>query len=377
MGCKIFQYRDLPIKHSMLCRFIESQGWRVAHTLRSGALVYTRGESEKELLIPTDASYSDYKKMLYAALDDIATTYDVRVDILLGKIAFPDSDSFKFSLKSSFTKYGVVPFDSFVDYATSLKTWILSGAAFVLNPANFHKKISYKCTEEWFGRCRVGQSEFGSYVMNVVFPLEPEKADDQHQLLTVNREMPFTRKITSVLYRSACLVQRAIDEDDLSQITGAGGRGQYAISANMCSAIVDMYDATRGADISLQPEWSAELPIDDSDMPSILTFRREHRHAIEDVAKELTPQLGTTREDLSGFVKKLSRGVGENEGVVTILSGSGQNNYTLRLENQEYLKAIDAHQNEIPVFVSGTIVRRGNNLSIDPVERFEIMRAPE
>lgn len=360
-------YNQYKIKPTLLAAYLERNGWTLVHSIGRKALIFLNESRDSEIIVPLDNKTSDYAQLLSEALANISQTLKEPIGVITNKISFPYADYMRAKIISTKSKYGIIPLNNIVPYFDSLRKWLLAGAAFSINPRRYHTKISTKDTEKWINRCRIGQTEPGSYCVNIIFPLEDIR--DHGQCVLIPQKAPLTRRITNTLMQSASEVIRAIEDDDISDIKQC--HEKCIISANLCKSIVEMQNNIENGDISLSTEWHPSVSNITDNIPNNVVFHSMHKSAFEEISKELTPETPEERQKFSGFVTRLHREEEDSPGEVTILYASGKKRKQLiaTLNTEQYTQAIDAHKNNLPVFVSGLLTRHGKLLRInDPTD---------
>ena len=88
--------------------------------------------------------------------------------------------------------------------------------------------------EQFLQRCRLGQTERGSYVFTVACPMDavPDKA-------TLLDMRPFTRQVTSLLMRSLDRLTSCVTDADREAILQDAER-EPSLSANLCEGVLDL-----------------------------------------------------------------------------------------------------------------------------------------
>jgi len=366
----IYHY-NINIPHRFIINFLEINGWACINKLDDGSLIYYSNEFNAEIIVPTDTTYSDFSDVIFGIIIKLANFYNIRPDIQVSNIIYRRSDRFKFNISGANSKFGTIPFTSILSYTESLRKWLLSGAAFAINPRKHHKKLVIKETEEWLSRCRMGQTEFGSYILNIIFPIEPQKKTDDGQFMLTD-DIPLTRKITNTLIHSASVVKEAIDEDDIERITSDSS--SIMTSSNLCSALIEMQDSSKSSNIKILVDWDRSVQQNIKNIPRLIEFSQSYRSVLEDIVKELTPLTPLRTERYSGFVVKLSKDQGSDFGTISLqaMVNKKRRNICVQLESDDYTKAIDAHKKFIPVFISGVLEDVNGRLHLNSVTDFSI-----
>src|SRR5262249_37714812 len=158
------------------------------------------------------------------------------------------ADILRFREMSPDAEAGNLPFDHAVQLINATRRLLLSVAHSVLVPQPYHPRLSRTEAEEFVSRCRLGQTERGSFVLNVACPLESQLS------LPGLASEPFTRRVTNLLMRSLAALARAADTaraDDLLDQTRNPG-----ISANLCESLLMLRPSGNRASLTVSAAWS-------------------------------------------------------------------------------------------------------------------------
>jgi hypothetical protein len=230
--------------------------------------------------------------------------------------------------------------------------------------------LSRSEAEEFVNRCRLGQTERGSFVLNVACPLELQLA------LPGLAAEPFARRVTNLLMQSLDALARAADTaraDDLLDQTRNPG-----ISANLCESLLLLRPGGDRATLTVSATWSRAL------LPE---SREPARHVqlpqvVFEVAEAIAPRLRTAP------VPRPARFLG----FVDVLSGqpsrddprpSGEVDFTLFddeqgeirargiLDADDYATAAAAHLASDVVAFKATLRRLPRMSRVDSITDFE------
>jgi hypothetical protein len=263
-------------------------------------------------------------------------------------LLLPPADVLRFREVSPDADRGTLPFDHAVRLIDGIQRLLRSVAHSVLVPQPYHPRLSRSEAEEFVNRCRLGQTERGSFVLNVACPLELPVA------LPGMEPEPFARRVTNLLMQSLEALARAMDTgqaEDLLDTTRNPG-----ISANLCESLLLLRPAGDEATLTVSAVWSRAF---------LLKSEKAIRHVqlaqgVFDVAEIVGPRLRTTPQPRTarwfGFVDAL-RGQPQHHD----LRPCGEVDFTLLDDEQgeihargilnadDYATAAEAHLNSEPV----------------------------
>ena len=215
-----------------LVGYAQGLGWQpVVNGKRSEIAIYHRPDSKlHQVIIPTDTTFADYGEAVVEAVRKLADYENRPVREVLEHLLLPPADVLRFREISPDSEAGTLPFDHAVRLITGTQRLLLSTAHSVLVPQRYHPRLSRTQPEEFVNRCRLGQTERGSFVLNVACPL-----DLQISLPGLQVE-PFTRRVTNLLMNSLDALLRTVETsqaEDLLDLTRNPG-----VSANFCESLL-------------------------------------------------------------------------------------------------------------------------------------------
>ena len=173
--------------------------------------VYKNPDSPlRQLIVPLDEQFDDYGVRTAEAIQRLAEFEKRPAKEILNHLLLPPADLL--AEVSSDAEGGTLPLDHAVRMIDGTRKVLLSEAHSVLVPQPYHPRMSRVEAEDFLSRCRLGQTDRGSFVLTVACPLVL-KAD----LLDPNGE-PFTRRVTSLL------MQLQYSQENPTLVATASGR---------------------------------------------------------------------------------------------------------------------------------------------------------
>ncbi|MGL4553111.1 MAG: hypothetical protein ACRC33_18250 [Gemmataceae bacterium] len=266
-----------------LASYAHGLGWvEVPNGKRPGVAVFHRPDSRlHQVIVPTDLTWADYDEVVAEAVRKFADFERRPATEVLEHLLLPPADLLRFREVSPDAEAGSLPFDHAAQMIGGLRRLLLSAAHSVLAPRPSHARLSRAEAEEFVGRCRLGQTERGSFVLNVACPLGPQLS------LPGAEAEPFGRRVTSLLIHtlgslaSAAETSRTEDLLDLKRTPG--------MSANFCESVLQLRPNGERATLTVSAAWSrAALPPGRPPTQPV-----ELRQEVFDIVQELAPRLRT------------------------------------------------------------------------------------
>jgi hypothetical protein len=349
-------------------------GWQpVPNGKRPEIAIFQRPDSPlHQVTVPTDETLSDYAEAVAEAVRKLAEFENRPASEVLEHLLLPPADVLRFREVSPDADVGNLLFEHAVRMINGTRRLLLSAAHSVLVPQPSHPRLSRSEAEDFVNRCRLGQTERGSFVLNVACPLELPLT------LPGIQDEPFARQVTNLLMRSLGALARAADsaraDELLDPLENPG------LSANLCESLLLLRPSGDRGTLTVSAVWSRAL------LPPLRESSRqvEVRQEVFEVAELVAPRLRTLPQPrparFVGFVDAL-RGQPTRQDP----RPSGEVDFTLFDDEQgeisargllppkDYAIAGEAHLSSNLVAFKGTLRRLPRISRIDGIADFEMV----
>ena len=341
------------LRPHQLSTYLSQSGWRDDGAFGKFASIWHRPEPdllEAEVLAPTSSVAKDFLERMADAVFAIGV-FETRTAIDVAKsVAGTLADSIRVRVFHDDVEDGSIPLEDGVLLNQKARDLMASAVMSTLSKRRHFSGSRPPEAAQYLASLRLGQTEIGSYVVNVIAPAGPPR--DQTSIPLTSFASVVSENLASGLNALSTASNEYETGEDLSVFDAAVQRGA---SANMCDALVGLSGSQRqrGFEISISPSGS-----DMSRQPP-LTFLFEPAKvatiaAASEYYKDNYVLLGRL---IVGLVKRLDRRPGDETGTVTIATtiNETEKNVMVELGNDEYLEAIAAHRAKQPVQVSGDL----------------------
>lgn len=361
---------------SRIQEYARSTGWRHEPRLGKGqAAVYERPESRlRQFSIPLQRELKDFDLLMARAVTVLADFEERPSHELLADLLLPEADILRFQESSPACATGDILFDRGLSLLQGVRKALLASACSVIRPLPFHPRMSLNDADQFLQRCRLGQTERGSFILTVACPLDAIPSDQD-----LFDTPPFTRQVTAFLMRSLGRLARALALGDLEAVVGQAD-DEPILSANLCEGLLDMQPEGEEAFLRISADYSATVPSGrETGLPRTVHLTREMFPHIETLIGRLRPVQVPRRQLVVGFVETLNGRPnidGCLEGQVTLrLMTSDSDNLRARtdLSVSDYALADQAHMKNRPVSLEGVLRQVGRSHRIDSPAQFQIL----
>lgn len=214
---------------------------------------------------------------------------------------------------------------------------------------------------------RLGQTEHGSYTIKLIVPVSEEEHTDEirPELSGLPEKIPFSRQ---------AVVKLATGLNTLLDIGRESYRTKYeferfvegirdGVSANLCDAVSNRRYSEQNKPLNVSISWSYLLQSPDQTATLDVEFPPDYMTYFKQASEEFRRREPEIRE-FHGFVKILSREQGSNEGIISLTTSYDGSPRVVRmkLEGDAYQMALNSHNKDIYVAVTGEVERRGRIL---------------
>lgn len=324
-----------------------------------------------EILVPLQTTLADYSNRVADIILKLSQMQRRDPGIIISELLIPPSDILKFSIKEPSTETGTISLQEGISLLESSKKAILATACQIIDPQKYYKRLQRGDAEVFLDSCRMGQTEFGSFVVTISCPIRHET--EQAKIL---QTIPFARKVTLGLITSVSEILSAIDADNLDRISNVQDNAVIA-SANLCEALLEMQPSDNSGQLVIGSIWSKQIPIQGS-IPASISIRKDYFAQIEQISKSLRPTQELQGRQFVARVDSLHGGPDNNNqmsGEVALVFVHDEGEVIkarVHLKHESYMLAWKAHGENGYVCLKGTLIR-GRLNKINDCSDFHIL----
>jgi len=368
------------MKPESMVAYLATKGW-IQYSAVSGKFsVWINGiHSDAEVMVPATTDASDYAVNLSIMLRELERVEGRSQIEILRDILNSGFDVVRLSAQSSGTIDGSVRIVDGVTLFQNSRDLLLSAAcSTVIRKPVFHSRKPGAALN-YMHSARLGQTEHGSYVITILSPVSPPTQTSDGSLLPPD---PFGRRVVKNLASSVRLttelagrVER-ITNPSMALFHDSVSRG---VSANLCEAIVGLFDVGEPETIHLSVSWALTHPVNDADLNKGTVLSGDIVPTLREVARLFRARDVLENYEISGPVVKLERAEGNSIGIVTINSNvdGAVKKVVVSLSGKEYEMATNAHKSCRDVKVFGDVIRQGRVLRLQNPSKFTIIDEAE
>ena len=341
-----------------LCRYLNNMKWQQLPDLFGGKIKQFQSMNEEEVvLVPISRNFTDYYREVKETLCIIAQVEGKTIEELTNKLLNPSQDILKWRIADELTNRGVIPFNSMTENIEHIKDLLASTILDVTTPSKIHSKLYTKEVNSQLSNYQFGQTEIGSYILNILCPLgyyQYNLFDPEHE------EIPLGRKVNLKILEGISKVQTSIKNQstELQDILDEG-----KISVNFLSALTKLYDENNNADVSIKADWNVYVPLPPNIDASQVQLNTEcYEPLMYVIEKNLPQQEQNIEKTFCGKISSISGDANiENREIITIVVAAidddlRKTNVKVELNSHTYLSLVtDAFESGSNVIVTGIL----------------------
>jgi len=371
-----FDDQNLELAASISAREVGAalvgQGWKSDES-RDDVTIYRRAKEEDakyEIDLPKVRDERYAPRILDAAL--MASLYEKRaIDEVLAQWSRPRYDVAKFRLISDKVKNGTAP----IDYVQSLLLGALSTLRIAIkdveSPCRYHTRVNSSSTKELMKRAELGQTEKGSYVINVLAPCGTQNEESS---LDGTQENIYRRGVEHLLKTLDSAVRFASSDSPNDFLSSQENEG---VSSNLLESILKMR-REENSELEISVDWSPLLPPSPG-TPSRVYVAKEHARIMSKWAQTRRPK---EMEETRRFVGKVEELRGRDRdvkyrpcGTVVFSIFDEEENYEAEatLDADLFQVAYDAYYKYAPLAFEGRVVKRNGKAALRDVKNLRLV----
>ncbi len=335
--------------------------------------VYAReGTAGAEAVIPGTASIADYAQVV-SELVTLFASVEERSELQVYRdLVTSDQDIVRVRAPRA-DDDGSVRIESGVDLVVHARDLLLAAACSAIDPRSTYRAGRMKDATEYLDRVRLGQTEHGSFVVTMLSPVPPTlESYDQLRFWPALPDDPFERQVTRQLVAGLEAAREAVSRanrgDGFAAFESAVSRG---VSANLCEAAARLIERGDGLDVSVS--WARTRPA--PEVHRRVVFAPSDGGILLEAARLFRDRAPRPDETLEGYVVKLFRTETEDDGRIAIraLVDDRQASVNVDLDRALYETAVQAHDAQVAISITGDLVRDGHRWKLTNARRISFL----
>jgi hypothetical protein len=344
--------RDPQISVEQLQAYLQSKQWVEDGKIRSVATIWHRSDDEdSEILVPWPSA-KDFIPRIRQALSTVAAYENRLVADVVRDVQRLLSSVISVRVVHEDTSDGTIPINDGVLLIAKAKELLSAAAQSVYSKKRQFAGGAPKEAREYLETLMLGQTEIGSYIINVIAPPQPFAVANVHTADAISLGHAITLNLVTSLeaLETASSAYEEVGDlkaFDLAVLAGA--------SSNMCDALLGFSGEKhhRSFEITVTGTSGPMFPSE----PRKFAFDAHKVELLEKVSGYYKDDYVLPQRTLTGHITKLSRPKDETSGTIVIDSTLGDIDRKIRVElsGDDYHMAVLAHDNSKLVRVEGDV----------------------
>ncbi len=343
--------------------YLTQHGWDRVDPSHNGAMdVYVLDDAIVH--VPTSRHYADYTTRILQLAQTIGQTEKRPQSAILKDLSLAGMDLVRVRLPQASEDHSI-PLREGATLLGEAVNLLLAAACAAFQPGQkrFRAGSNQRATE-CIQTVRLGQTEPGSFVVNLLVPISPSLAE-QEPLLDLE---PDGRLMTQTLVSGLQAAQEAMVLVNRGEkIAAFEERVSRGITANLCQSVATLIEVGKGLDVSVCWALTREIPRTQNSKQAKATFMPSAAGILHEAATILGDQQERCNERIEGFISALNRDRSQAKGRVTIKAfiNNRMRSVTATFPESDYSKITDAHDKRMTVSLEGDLHREGQRWHLE------------
>ncbi|MCA8322124.1 hypothetical protein [Burkholderia cepacia] len=342
---------DREVSSYQLRAYLEYKQWFEDGKIRNVATIWHRQDNEDAEVVLPLSYVKDYRQRIRDALASIASVEGRAVHEVLSEVKRLFANVITIRVVHDDTNDGTIPINDGVLLIAKAKDLLSAAARSLYAKRKQFTRGAPKEAKEYLETLLLGQTEIGSYVVNVIAPVQMV-ADGSNNVTTI----PLAQAITSNLVAGLSALEKATATYEEKGDLGAFDEAVLAgASSNMCDALLGFSGEKHNRNFEITVT-AAPSPLFETE-PAKFMFDGRYVEALEKATGYYKGDYVLPERRLTGYITKLSRPKDETSGTITIDStvGDVERKVQVELMGDDYHQAVVAHDNSKMVRVEGDV----------------------
>lgn len=334
----------LEIDPDQLVIYLSRTGWSESSKLGALASVWVNeAYDDNELIVPLSREAKDFNRRVLDVAHQLSVLGEEAVDSILIELSRVKADVIRIRVEHSDVTSGTIPIHDGVLLFEKSRDLLVAAVRSTVKKKRFFEGGMSSDLSDFIDDLKFGQTERGSYVVNVISPVILGESDQQD-----HAEHSFTRLVSENLARGLTAIKGALEDFEKNEAYEPFDRAvEYGVSANLCDALIGLGGSKQSRDIEIRIDLGK---IEESREEIVLAhkFDSEMIPFLELASDYFKDKYVLTDHTISGLVTKLHHAESEEYWEITIDSTlrDRSRSVALQVSDVQYWEAHKAHKNK-------------------------------
>ena len=339
--------------------YLATNGWRKVGPYHgnTGDMYCLREDEREAVLVPASAKLADYVTRLMQLAETLGRVENRRQLTVLTDLSLAEVDLIRVRLPKAHPD-NTIPLSTGVGLLDESRKLLLAAACSASSPQRLFRAGRNQKAAAYIDHVRLGQTEPGSFVVNLLAPVTPSLTKSEAAQLTLLE--PFERRVAQMLVSGLRASREATELVNRGEDIGAfEERISKGVSANLCQATANLINTGSGLDVSVSWALTRQPHEELVNERAAVTFAPSDAPVLEEAARILSDRQERCDERIEGYVSALTRDQSDPEGRATIKAVIDGALVSVKADfsQSEYNRITDAHARRLSVSLEGDLQR--------------------
>ncbi|SOE37555.1 hypothetical protein [Delftia acidovorans] len=361
------------LKIDQIESYLKKTGWRLDGQLRTVATIWHREENfEAEVLLPFSDGIKDYLPRMQDAIRAIANYEKRELGDIFNDILNMFSSVIAVRVIGSDTAGGTIPINDGVLLIENAKDMLMSAAMAMFSKRRIFSGKPPKNAASYIESLLLGQTEVGSYVVNVLVPQENSPSQS-----ALEGAEPVEGVALSLAHSLEALLVAGEKYDKSGKITEFDAAVRSGVSANLCDALMGFSGQSQQRNFEIKISGAAGPWFDGE--TKVFSFDIDNVRVLKVASGYYRDDYILNRRLVRGFVRKLHRDKGADFGKVSVEARINESDRSIQIEldAKEYHDAVTAHDKQMWIECLGDVHVKGRMARLLNHSGFRILASGE
>lgn len=363
------------VRVSDLRAYLNSLGWKPVPFARREELKFVAPQgspiADATLLLPATEQLKDYVERVELVVRSLSQLEERPFDQILRDILTPTCDKVYVRLQTAEVRTGTLMLGFATQFFEAVKNLFTFAACAEHDPRPYFPR-AFKEAVIFASRCRLAGTAPGSFRVIVESPLPPPASQVQQQL----HAFPKERRILMSLMQGLTEARAAHDQGNVESFITMG---KNRINANICDALLQMKPDADDAIVDIQAVWSQTWPLETQSKVTTVSFDGRSFETITAIGQAYRSGDESKRQRWQGKVFKLiADDPLQPDGNAALIALRIENFHRplrieVRLNIEDYRRAVQAHLDGKSVRVTGALEKSGKKATLLQPSDFDVV----
>ena len=357
------EYALSQVTPSELTTYVKSRGWRSTEPYRDVGHIYELDSATPNIVIPTSNHFADYTLVLRRVIEILAAAEERDQRTIIRDMILADVDQVRVRVSDA-DDGGSIPAELGVTLIQQSWNMLRAAARSAWSPHPVLRGRNSAQTQNYLNSVRLGQTEQGSFVVNLLSPVKIPATR------FLDSRTPFARRVVNILVSGLQATKKMPLHENTDSATNHvyHDASEYSVhqgvSSNLCDAVANVLDKVGEANLDVSVSWALSKPA--LGERTSVSFNASDLPALRNISVALREQPERLGERLTGYVISLSRrNAGYHGHIIMRARIDGEERSVNTILNQtDYSIAGHAHTYGMVVSVTGDLRRHGQRWTL-------------